>query len=61
MSHPDFAVVTGAFGCTGRCVAQRLVEGGLIVGTLTLNPDLNDPFDKLEPPAYLDLSDHGAD
>ena len=35
MRHPDLAVVTGAFGYTGGCVARRLIDQGVRVRTLT--------------------------
>ena len=43
MSHPDRAVVTGAFSYTGRYVACRLLEEGVAVRTLTRNPGREDP------------------
>ena len=44
LPHPDQAVVTGAFGYTGRSVARRLLADGVRVSTLTRNPDREDPF-----------------
>ena len=38
LTHPDRAVVTGAFGYTGRYVARRLLNDGVRVRTLTRNP-----------------------
>ena len=37
LSHPDQAVVTGAFGYTGRYVAQRQLDEGVTVRALTLH------------------------
>ena len=45
VTHPHLAVVTGAFGFTGRYVARRLLEMGVSVRTLTNHPDRSDPFD----------------
>ncbi len=38
MPEPSLAVVTGAFGYTGRYIAQRLLDSGATVRTLTRNP-----------------------
>ncbi|MHB8974006.1 MAG: hypothetical protein ACYC3X_09765 [Pirellulaceae bacterium] len=35
MTQPQMHVVTGAFGYSGRYIAQRLVDGGCRVRTLT--------------------------
>ena len=40
----SISVVTGAFGYTGRYIAQRLLEGGATVRTLTRNPAATSPF-----------------
>ncbi len=57
LSHPDSAVVTGAFSYTGRYVARRLLDEGIAVRTLTRNPDREGPFGDLVPAAPLDFSD----
>jgi NADH dehydrogenase len=62
-------VVTGAFGYTGRYVAERLLERGRQVVTLTGHPDRPDPFGgrvRVRPldfgdPAGLTASLRGAD
>src|SRR5439155_12990487 len=38
------AVVTGAFGYTGRAIAERLLARGDVVRTLTNDPPSDDPF-----------------
>ena len=43
MSH-DVHAVTGAFGYSGRHVAERLLARGARVRTLTGHPDRPDPF-----------------
>ena len=35
LTHPDSAVVTGAFSYTGRYVARHLIDRGVRVRTLT--------------------------
>lgn len=65
----SISVVTGAFGYTGRYIAQRLLDEGATVRTLTRNPASASPFgDRIE--RYpLDFGDvdqlteslHGAD
>ena len=60
LTHPDQAVVTGAFGYTGRYVALRLLDHGVGVRTLTRNPespDREDPFAGLVKAQPLDFSD----
>ena len=57
LSHPDTAIVTGAFSYTGRYVARRLLNEGVSVRTLARNPDQRDPFGDLVPAASLDFSD----
>ncbi len=43
------SVVTGAFGYTGRYIAQRLLDSGAAVRTLTRNPVAASPFgDRVE-------------
>lgn len=44
MPEPSLAVVTGAFGYTGRYIAQRLLDSGATVRTLTRNPAADNPF-----------------
>ncbi len=44
MAKPDFQVVTGAFGYSGRYIAQKLLEKGLTVKTLTNSIHRNNPF-----------------
>lgn len=48
MSTPGISAVTGAFGFTGRFIAQRLLDSGQPVRTLTRRPRLQgsatDPF-----------------
>ena len=49
MTHPDLAVVTGAFSYTGRHVARRLIDQGVRVRTLTRHRDRRREFgDALE-------------
>ena len=57
LSHPNTAIVTGAFSYTGRYVARRLLDEGVGVRTLTRNPDRRDLFGGLVPAAPLDFSD----
>ena len=57
LSHPDLAVVTGAFGYTGRYVAQHLLDQGVGVRTLTNHPDRENPFGGQVSVAPLDFSD----
>ena len=57
VTHPHLAVVTGAFGFTGRYVARRLLEMGVSVRTLTNHPGRSDPFDGLVRAFPLDFSD----
>ena len=44
MPHSETAVVTGAFSYTGRYIAQRLLEKGVRVSTLTRRSTADDPF-----------------
>ena len=57
MSHPDLAVVTGAFSYTGRYVTRRLLDQGVRVRTLTRSRDAEDPFGGQVEVAPLDFSD----
>ena len=41
----QISAVTGAFGYSGRYIAQRLLDAGHQVITLTNSPVENDPFD----------------
>ncbi|MCH8206674.1 MAG: NAD(P)H-binding protein [Chloroflexi bacterium] len=44
MQSTELQVVTGAFGYTGRYIAQRLLDRGATVKTLTGHPDRPNPF-----------------
>ncbi len=44
MCDAELSVVTGAFGYTGRYIAQRLLDSGQRVRTLTRNPESASPF-----------------
>ncbi len=44
METPELNVVTGAFGYTGRYIAQRLLSMGKMVRTLTGHPNRQNPF-----------------
>ena len=55
MSHPDSAVVTGAFSYTGGYVARRLVDQGVSVRTLSRHPDSRNDFGGLVQAAPLDF------
>ena len=57
VTHPDTAVVTGAFSYTGRYIARRLLDAGVRVRTLTGHPDREDPFDGRVEVSPLDFSD----
>ena len=57
MSHPSLAVVTGAFGYTGRHVARRLLDRGVRVRTLTRRWDRTNAFGGLVDAAPLDFAD----
>ena len=57
MTHPDTAVVTGAFSYTGKYIARRLLDAGVRVKTLTGHPDREDPFGGRVEVAPLDFSD----
>ena len=57
MSHPDLAVVTGAFGYTGRHVARRLLDQGVRVRTLTRRRDRTNAFGGRVEAAPLDFAD----
>ena len=57
MTHPDLAVVTGAFSYTGNYIARRLLKQGVRVRTLTRRPDQPNPFGGAVQAAPLDFSD----
>ena len=57
MTHPDLAVVTGAFSYTGSYIARRLLKQGVRVRTLTRRPDQPSPFGGAVEAAPLDFSD----
>ena len=57
LTHPDSAVVTGAFSYTGRYVARHLIDRGVGVRTLTRDPGRADPFGGLVGATPLDFSD----
>ena len=57
MTHPDLAVVTGAFSYAGRYVTRRLLDQGVLVRTLTRSPDTENPFGGRVEVAPLDFSE----
>ena len=57
MSHPESAVITGAFSYTGRYVSQRLLGEGVSVRTLTRSTGRESPFGGLVKAYPLDFSD----
>ena len=44
MADRELHVVTGAFGYSGRCIAERLLDAGHSVRTLTNSPHRANPF-----------------
>ena len=60
MPRSDLSVVTGAFGHTGRYIAQRLLERGGIVKTLTRTPASRSPFGNRVKALPLDFIDFGS-
>ena len=60
MTHPDRAVVTGAFSYTGGFIARRLLRSGVRVTTLTRHPDIQNAFGGEVNAAPLDFSDRAA-
>jgi NADH dehydrogenase len=54
---PLFHVVTGAFGYSGKYIAQRLLDAGHRVRTLTNSPDRKNPFDGRVEVRKLDFAD----
>ena len=59
MDGQHLRVVTGAFGYTGRYIAQRLLDDGVPVRTLTRNPASASPFGDLVERRPLDFDDAG--
>ena len=59
MAQPHLSVVTGAFGYTGRYIAQRLLGAGHLVRTLTRNPAASSPFGDRVERRPLDFDDAG--
>ena len=57
MTEPGLSVVTGAFGYTGRYIAQRLLDGGEAVRNLTRNPSFFSPFGEQVERHPLDFND----
>ncbi|MDP9223026.1 MAG: NAD(P)H-binding protein [Actinomycetota bacterium] len=57
MEHGDLDVVTGAFGYTGRYIAERLLSMGRTVRTLTGHPDRPNPFGDRVSVASYDFED----
>ncbi|MGH7841122.1 MAG: SDR family oxidoreductase [Candidatus Binataceae bacterium] len=47
-NHRELTVVTGAFGYSGKYIAQRLLERGKAVRTLTGHPGNPNPFAAIE-------------
>lgn len=56
-TRPQFDVVTGAFGYTGRYIAARLLDSGANVKTLTGHPDRPNLFGDRVAVAPLDFGD----
>lgn len=57
MVTPPLSVVTGAFGYTGRHIAERLVDTGVPVRTITGHPDRANPFGSRVSVAPMDFHD----
>ena len=57
MTHPDMAVVTGAFSYTGNYVARRLLKQGVLIRTLTRRSDRHNSFGGAVEAGPLDFSD----
>ena len=57
MTEPSLSVVTGAFGYTGRYIAQHLLDGGETVRNLTRNPSFFSPFGERVERHPLDFND----
>ncbi len=69
MNQPALAVVTGAFGYSGKYIARRLIAAGRRVRTLTNSPQRQNPFGasveahpyNFDRPDELERSLRGAD
>ena len=59
MGDPGLSVVTGAFGYTGKYIAQRLLDRGETVRCLTRNPTSFSPFGDRVERHPLDFDDIG--
>jgi NADH dehydrogenase len=57
MKGGELQVVTGAFGFTGRLIAERLLRAGLRVRTLTNHPRREDPLAEQIEAAPLNFAD----
>ena len=57
MPQPPLIAVTGAYGYTGRYIAQRLLADGATVRTLTRNPPSASPFGDQVQTRPLDFTD----
>ncbi len=57
MSNSGVSVVTGAFGYTGKYIAQRLLDQGVPVRSLTRNPQSFSPFGNQVERHPLDFDD----
>ncbi len=55
MSTNGFHVVTGAYGYSGKYIAQRLLDAGCEVRTLTNSPNRPDPFGGRVPALPMDF------
>ena len=60
MNNSDLDVVTGAFGYTGRYIAQKLICTGRKVRTITGHPDRENPFGDQVKAYPLDFNDPDA-
>jgi NADH dehydrogenase len=58
MSTQELHVVTGAFGYSGRYIAQRLLDAGHRVRTITSRRELNDCFQGRVEALPLDFNNH---
>ena len=57
LTEPGISVVTGAFGYTGRYIAQRLLDSGAAVRNLTRDPASFSPFGDRVERRPLDFND----
>ena len=55
--HPDLAVVTGAFGCTGGYLARRLIDQRVRLRALIRRPAEGSPLGGMVEEAPLDFTD----